>query len=120
MLDRQKTFDTMLAHLRQQGKPAVVHGTTSCRYRTSDGLKCAVGALIPDENYDPSIEGGSVNPRIIDLIPGADVRTDLDFLTDAQSQLHDIISEHYPTQLERNAIAFAHVYDLEYTCPRVS
>ena len=31
-----------------------------CGYRGQDGCKCALGHLIPDELYDPSIEGGSL------------------------------------------------------------
>lgn len=30
-----------------------------CMYRTSDGHKCAVGCLIPDEEYAPHMEGAT-------------------------------------------------------------
>ena len=33
----------------------------SCRYKTPDGLKCAVGCLIPDELYNEKMEGSMVN-----------------------------------------------------------
>ena len=32
-----------------------------CRYRTNNGLKCAVGQLIPDEVYDMGMEGETVH-----------------------------------------------------------
>lgn len=32
----------------------------SCRYRTTDGMSCAVGCLIPDSAYNPGAEGASV------------------------------------------------------------
>lgn len=34
---------------------------TSCRYKTEDGKKCAVGKYIPDELYDPSFEGNGID-----------------------------------------------------------
>ena len=35
-----------------------------CRYRDAGGTACAVGCLIPDELYDPVIEGLSVSQII--------------------------------------------------------
>ncbi len=51
----QEIFDTVARHLATQGCRAL---TTSgaCRYRTEDGLKCAVGVLIKDEYYRPEFE----------------------------------------------------------------
>lgn len=56
--NEQKVFDRVLDHLRTQGEPAMTVNC-ECRYRTQrEGktLSCAVGCLIPDEVYDPSIE----------------------------------------------------------------
>lgn len=56
---KQQTFNKVVRHLRRQGKKAEVTLTAIkvCRYRTPDGLKCAVGCLIPDEVYDAEMEG---------------------------------------------------------------
>src|SRR5690606_37517326 len=35
----------------------IVDGEKECRYRGPDGLKCAVGHIIPDELYTPDLEG---------------------------------------------------------------
>lgn len=43
---RQQMFDAALNGIRKQGGPAI-NGVT-CAYRTSSGLKCAAGHLIPD------------------------------------------------------------------------
>lgn len=43
----QELFDTIVTHLRKQGKQAK-DANGDCVYLTSDGLKCAVGCLIPD------------------------------------------------------------------------
>ena len=53
-LTYQEAFDTMLAHVRQQGRPAVGEQNI-CRYRQGE-LKCAVGALIPDDRYQPGFD----------------------------------------------------------------
>lgn len=36
-----------------------------CAYRGKNGTKCAVGLLIPDEEYDKSIESNSIRDLII-------------------------------------------------------
>jgi hypothetical protein len=43
-------------------------GSMACLYRGPDGLKCAVGVLIPDEEYQPSLEG-KVTAQIIHDVP---------------------------------------------------
>ena len=60
----QSIFDTVLAHLRKQGKAAIVYDATrsisSCSYRGDNGTSCAVGCLIKDEDYIPQFEGKNV------------------------------------------------------------
>jgi hypothetical protein len=62
----QEIFDTVATHLFTQGKRAMVRdedsddSTDFCAYRTADGLKCAVGVLLPDELYVPAMENNSV------------------------------------------------------------
>lgn len=55
----QETFDTVARHLLTQGKPAVIIGQ-GCAYRGSDGTKCAVGCLIPDDKYSPAYENMAI------------------------------------------------------------
>lgn len=57
MKSLQNIFDEVITHLVRQGKPAAAGG--HCRYRVN-WLKCAVGVLIPDEEYDPAWEGRPV------------------------------------------------------------
>lgn len=52
----QETFDRVVTHLRKQGRKSVDPSTHRCMYRGPDGLKCAVGALIPDEKYSAVFE----------------------------------------------------------------
>lgn len=52
-MNAQETFNKVAEHLLRQGRKALERDTPSywgnnCRYRTPDGLACAVGCLIPD------------------------------------------------------------------------
>lgn len=52
---QQKAYETIRAHLIEQGRPALDRRTGSCFYR-HEGLKCAVGCLISDDAYDETLE----------------------------------------------------------------
>lgn len=59
MMTNQALFNKVVRHLRRQGERSV--GPTArwwqqCMYRGPNGLKCAIGCLIPDEKYRKSIE----------------------------------------------------------------
>ena len=54
-MEIQEIYDTIMKHLRDQNEKA--EDNTGCLYHTSDGLKCAVGCLIPDEFYNIDMEG---------------------------------------------------------------
>ncbi len=58
-MNTQEAFNKICDHLMTQKKQATHsgHWGGSCRYRAPDGSKCAVGCLIPDELYTPSMEG---------------------------------------------------------------
>jgi hypothetical protein len=51
----QEAFDIAARHLLKQGSRSV--WGEECVYRAPDGTRCALGALIPDEVYDLSLEG---------------------------------------------------------------
>ena len=51
----QEVFDIVVNHLVTQRRPAYT-GLSGCMYRAPDGLRCAVGVLIPDNLYDPEFE----------------------------------------------------------------
>ncbi len=63
-LTMQQVFDKAATHLLKQGKRSEGHGRasgadTTCLYRGPEGRMCAVGALISDEAYSPTLEGKS-------------------------------------------------------------
>jgi hypothetical protein len=55
-MTRQELFDKVAAALIAQGKPSLDPGGM-CQYRGLEGLACAAGHLIPDEEYQPAMEG---------------------------------------------------------------
>lgn len=75
----QDIFDTVAAHLYKQNKRSYKGNARMsggfCVYRSPEGLKCAVGCLIPDEDYDPRMDdnecmrGGTYVSKLVDLAP---------------------------------------------------
>jgi hypothetical protein len=59
----QSIFDRVADHFLAMSGPAQNHKGDCC-YRTDDGNRCFVGALIRDEDYNPSIEGMSLHPAV--------------------------------------------------------
>lgn len=88
-LAAQQSFST--------GSSEDIPSATSCRYRSTDGHKCAVGFLIPDRKYDPKTEGrGAGHDDVVSTIstrylPEGDALQpeDRDFLSKMQVELHD-------------------------------
>lgn len=71
-MNAQEIFDTVVTHLRAQGcksKGPIKGQVTACAYRGDNGLKCAVGILIPDEDYKAEWEGESPNPSEFRFTP---------------------------------------------------
>lgn len=112
-MNEQEVFDTVVRHLAKQGAKSAVmkKGETGtsyerCMYRGPDGLKCAAGALINDDEYDPSMEGvvfGSMSKRPARLAPFEHLINRLQVAHDAALNGSDL------RQLLRNAAA---IYEL--------
>jgi hypothetical protein len=56
----QEVFDIVVTHLITQRRPSY-DSSKCCMYRAPDGLRCAVGVLIPDNLYDPEFEGDTAD-----------------------------------------------------------
>ena len=63
-MTNQEIFDTVVAHLRKQGVQSKLPGSNTCAYRSPEGLKCAAGCLIPDEDYKEEFECWSVRSGV--------------------------------------------------------
>lgn len=80
----------------------------ACRYRGHNGLKCAIGVLIPDNKYHSVLEGLNAKDRLILVATGCqDVQGDL--LVDLQV-VHD---EYDPTAWAHKLGEVAEKYKLE-------
>jgi len=84
MLTLQEIFDISSKGIIDQGGYAWADG--ACVYRAPDGNKCAAGHLIPDEKYDPAMEGGALlnRPEVVEAIGLKHDTTELDLLRELQ------------------------------------
>lgn len=96
-LNNQTAFDTIIRHLRKQGRPAVNEEGT-CMYRTHIGLSCAVGCLIPDSEYAPEFEEQTIDGIFDDIPSLSGVSRPL--LAQMQ-EWHDIWHRELPTPFEK-------------------
>lgn len=70
-MNMQEVFDKVSAHLLKQNARSVACGINStCSYRGEEGRMCAVGCLIPDELYRPSLEGWAVWQPAVNSVLG--------------------------------------------------
>lgn len=118
-LTEQEVYSTVRHHLLTQMKQAAdvfevelspIDRTveTSCRYRTAEGLTCAVGCLIPDNLYDESLEGsvasGVLDTLQLELNMTWDERRRWSAFLDDLQVIHDQSQpEHWETQLNNFA-----------------
>lgn len=54
----QEVFDKVAKHLLTQKAKSMGEDEDTCMYRGANGLKCAVGILIEDDEYSPRMEMG--------------------------------------------------------------
>jgi hypothetical protein len=121
-LSLQSIFDTVSRHLLTQGKRSIdsdENGQTRCRYRGENGLACAVGCLLTDEeakevDRPKDATGGSATWISIHLWPQfKDLAHAVDLLQSLQS-VHDKKPVHdWPLGLTQ----VAHKYDLNPRTP---
>lgn len=69
MMTAQELFDKVATHLLTQNRASIDEKLDFCKYRlyrdNDPPLSCAVGCLIPDNQYDPEMEGVLID-RLID------------------------------------------------------
>lgn len=89
--NKQLVFDTVAEHLLKQGKQSFYidnNFVEVCAYRGHGGLKCAAGCLIPDEQYDSSIESIGWCKLVYDRVVSHNC---LDLISDLQ-HIHDTVN----------------------------
>lgn len=56
-IKKAEIFNFVVKHLLTQNAQALAEDSFACQYHAFDGKKCAIGCLIPEDAYDPRIEG---------------------------------------------------------------
>lgn len=94
-MTNQEIFDKVATHLLKQKRRALrsikeFGFSDACAYKTSKGLKCAVGCLIPKDKYNPKFEGWGVgDDKIINALNSWGIsKNSAELLEDLQS-IHD-------------------------------
>ena len=59
----KEVFEKVKNHLLKQNERSIDNGT--CLYRDGQGRRCAIGCLIPDENYNIYLEKRNVHERAV-------------------------------------------------------
>jgi len=101
-MSEQELFDEIVANLLKQGKPSI-SDKGQCYYRGPEGLKCAVGWVISDNEYDENMEFKSVT----DLLEGGQLPCSLTPHVKLLSRLqiaHDNWGEHKDTEVFKNVL----------------
>ena len=65
-MELQEIFNKAHKHFAGMTEPSMggeESDSAQCAYRGADGNKCIVGAFIPDELYDESLEGDALDPQ---------------------------------------------------------
>ena len=112
-MTKQEIFDKVITHLRKQNKKATnIFG--GCEYKNVNGLRCAVGCLIPDDMYDKKMElSSTVDGLFRDFLEIQKLlgKRNKDFLTRIQVIYDSCRIENWEERWEN----LAKVYNLEYT-----
>lgn len=117
-MNQQETFDTIVNHLRAQGRPARLQGASFCMYRAPDGTKCAAGVMIPDKLYSHSMEFKSIK-AVVDREEYSELRDLLGDNVPIIQALQEIHDDNAVPNWEQGFEAVAHSFQLSYTPPQV-
>lgn len=128
-MNQQEIFDTVAKHLFTQGERSMmtkgdndVFSGEFCAYRGENGMKCAVGALITDEMYNPAMDSFNGDGTGIYTILGkfknkfpAWFRENAYLLENLQD-IHDRVENWSTTEVMKEALIFcAEQHGLDYS-----
>jgi hypothetical protein len=112
-MTRQDIFNQVYLGLKAQGFERSVWGDGAfCQYRGPDGLKCALGQLLPDEHYQPWFDDREKSTSVafdavVAVLPKC---ADTEFYNDLQLA-HDC--GRTPERMQLNLSEFADEFGLE-------
>jgi len=89
-MSRQEVFNKVYTHLLKQMRRSIEGGR--CHYRGPNGLKCAVGVLIPDNRYSPKMEGKHLHGIFEEISDLFESETHMVALLARLQEIHDSYS----------------------------
>lgn len=92
-LTAQEVYDIVKSHLLAQGKPSFDRDQ-DCAYRGSGDTSCAVGCLIPEDQYTLRMEGLSVDQLCVNQTRFTLAPSLVEFLSAHQKLLTDLQMVH--------------------------
>lgn len=109
----QETFDTVVNHLLTQNErsESTDPSCPMCLYRGPNGLKCAIGCLIPDDLYQKDMDNGNLGLNSVLLTIGNNGYPIHDFPYGELQGIHDQLE---PECWPRALAELADEYDLIY------
>jgi len=84
-----EAVETAVAAVAAQGDFSRDAGTGYCLYRHPDGSRCFVGHLVPNDRYDPSMEGETFFQLAYTFKVWGEVDSNLAVLVSVLQNLHD-------------------------------
>lgn len=124
MLTNQEIFDKVAKHLLTQNKKSVISfpdESVCCVYRNPEGLRCAIGCLIPDEKYETYFENRPADDDAILAACGLEdgnediLIRDLDFITQLLLALQRVHDRYDPSRWKEELIEVAKNFGLNYS-----
>lgn len=118
--NKQELFNKAFLGMKSQGFAPSMSGG-SCTYRSLKGMKCAIGHLIDDEDYEESIEGATaLNVVVLKSLFTNDAYDSLNdedkaFIYDIQlchDNEHTTTLDDAPIKIKERFFTFAEQYDL--------
>lgn len=113
-MNAQEIFDKVVAHLRQQNTVCRAPDGM-CLYRNDQGLSCAVGCLISDEEYSLSMEENTVVQMLHSEHCPISLRDRLASYIPLLTQLQKIHDNDLPSKWEESFQYLASRYNLQYS-----
>lgn len=110
-MTNQDLLDTVSEHLLTQMERSAIEvgNELHCRYRGPNGLKCAIGCLIPDEKYKPELE--TIIASNSAILSAAGLTFEQSALVEELQNIHDGIPV---THWKEHLIVLANKHGLEW------
>lgn len=107
----QEFYNKTVSHLRKQGCRS--EANKGCAYRGPEGTMCAAGVHIPDELYDPEMEGATLDLLLVHFPQLEECFPDFELAFELQ-RIHDCVP---PMNWESALAHTAAEFNLIYTPP---